>query len=70
MAKGIAWVDYPACMACGVCVSACPFSYFEASKTGLDRYNKAYPELVDAHKCTGCGICATACPVDCITIHE
>jgi 2-oxoglutarate ferredoxin oxidoreductase subunit delta len=70
MEKGIAYVDYETCMACGICVGACPFSYLELSKIDLNSLHKAYPVLTTDHKCPGCGICATACPVDSITIHN
>lgn len=69
MEKGIAHVDYQSCMACGICVGTCPFSYLALSKTGIDSFRKAYPTLVAEHSCTGCGLCASACPVDSITIH-
>jgi len=70
MDKGIAFVDYQVCMACGVCIQACPFSYLELNKTDVDSLHKAYPALLPNHKCNGCGLCATACPVDCITFHQ
>jgi formate hydrogenlyase subunit 6/NADH:ubiquinone oxidoreductase subunit I len=66
--KGKAVVDYSICMACGVCVQACPFSYLELTRVDLDKYNKAYPQFVTAEKCSGCGTCKDACPVECIRI--
>ena len=54
------------CMACRVCVIACPFGCLDMTRTGIDRYGKAYPELVSPETCTGCGICARECPVDAI----
>jgi Pyruvate/2-oxoacid:ferredoxin oxidoreductase delta subunit len=66
--KMIPSVDYKLCMACCVCISSCPFSCLDSVKTGLDSYNKAYPELVSIDTCTGCRICAIACPVDVITM--
>ena len=59
-------IDYKLCMACRVCITACPFGCLEADKTGIDRYAKVYPVLADQAACTGCGICASACPVDVI----
>lgn len=70
MDKGIASIDYQVCMACGVCVTACPFSYLEPGKTDIDSLHKPYPMLVVNHRCTGCGLCAMACPVDSISIHS
>lgn len=63
MAKARPKVDYALCMACRACVQTCPFGCLEASRTGLDRYNKAYPELARPQDCTGCGLCAAACPI-------
>ena len=68
--KGVAHIEYPLCMACGICVQACPFGCLELTKTGIDVLRNAYPELQPESACTGCGLCARACPVDCITIHS
>ncbi|MBI9102059.1 MAG: 4Fe-4S binding protein [Spirochaetales bacterium] len=62
-------VNIKECMACRICVSTCPFSCLQESRTGLDRYNKAYPELLSPDTCTACGLCARACPVDAITMN-
>lgn len=67
--KKIPQVDYKNCMACCVCIASCPVSCLEPVKTGLDRYDKAYPELARKEACTGCGICAIECPVDVITME-
>jgi Na+-translocating ferredoxin:NAD+ oxidoreductase subunit B len=69
MGKGIAAIDYAACMACGVCVQVCPFGYLALQKIGIDPLDNAYAELTADHKCTGCGLCATACPLDCLSIQ-
>lgn len=56
-------VDLSVCMACRICVSDCPVSCLEDVKTDVDRYGKAYPQLLREIACTGCGICAKNCPV-------
>lgn len=61
--------NYKVCVACGICVQACPISVLEAQKTDVDRYKKAYPEIA-REGCIGCGMCATACPTDAITMVE
>ncbi|NLW40395.1 MAG: electron transfer flavoprotein subunit alpha, partial [Tissierellia bacterium] len=48
------------CIACEVCVSACPFDAIEM----VD--NKAH--ITD--KCTACGVCVEECPVDAIKKEE
>ncbi|MBB6215865.1 formate hydrogenlyase subunit 6/NADH:ubiquinone oxidoreductase subunit I [Anaerosolibacter carboniphilus] len=70
MAKGKPVIEYKNCMACGCCVQACPFSILRLEKIKLDKYNKAYPELVKAEECTGCGLCSKACPVECVEILQ
>lgn len=64
--KKLPQINYRLCMACRVCVAACPFSCLEEAKIDVDKYAKAYPALVRAENCTGCGICVSACPVDVI----
>lgn len=60
--------NYKKCMACAICVSACPFGCLEMSKTGIDQYNKAYPKLTLEKACTGCGICSKECPFEAISM--
>ncbi len=61
--------DYEKCIACGICVTACPVSSLELQKTDVDRYKKSYPEVA-REGCIGCGICAKSCPMDAIIIEE
>lgn len=68
MSKGKPTVNYKECMACGICTMACPFSCLDLTRNDIDKYKKAYPELVIREKCTGCGICAMECPVGAIEL--
>lgn len=61
--------DYDICIACGICVQACPVSTLELQKTDVDRYKKAYPEMA-REGCIGCGFCATNCPLDAVTMYD
>lgn len=70
MARDNIVINYKICMACGVCVQACPFSYLELSQDIGDPYRKIYPQLSSGEKCNGCGICADACPLECLTAHK
>jgi NAD-dependent dihydropyrimidine dehydrogenase PreA subunit len=63
-------VDYALCMACGVCVMACPFGSLDLTALRREPYGNAYPELVRPASCTGCGLCAKACPLDCLAMSE
>jgi Pyruvate/2-oxoacid:ferredoxin oxidoreductase delta subunit len=66
--KKIPRVDFSLCMACSICVTACPFGCLDMALTGKDQYNKAYPDLIFPEECTGCGICAHECPFDAISM--
>ncbi len=61
--------DYEKCIACGICVTACPVSTLELQKTDVDHYKKSYPEIA-REGCIGCGICAKSCPMDAIMMEE
>ena len=54
--------DQKICVACGVCLKACP-------KGALSIYRGCFAQ-VEEEKCVGCGFCAKACPAGCIAITE
>ena len=54
--------DQIICVACGVCLKACP-------KGALSIYRGCFAQ-VEEEKCVGCGLCAKACPAGCIAITE
>ena len=60
--KKLAFVDKKICVACGVCMKACP-------KGAISIYRGCYA-VADADKCVGCGLCAKACPAGCIETRE
>lgn len=62
--------DYLVCIACGVCYQACPTSCINLSKTDMDRYKKAYPQVEKKEACISCNICSKVCPIDAITMIE
>lgn len=61
--------DYSMCIACGICVTACPISVLELDKIDVDCYKTAFPSLV-SDKCLGCGICVKSCPMDAISFDK
>ena len=60
--KKVAVVDRKVCVACGVCMKACP-------KSAISIYRGCYA-TVDDTKCVGCGLSAKACPAGCIAVAE
>ena len=60
--KKLAVVDRKVCVACGVCMKACP-------KGAISVYKGCYA-MVEEAKCVGCGLCAKACPAGCIETKE
>jgi ferredoxin len=51
-------VDEDTCIACGVCVDACP----------VDAITLEDKAKIDADTCTECGACVDECPVDAISL--
>ena len=60
--KKLAVPDQKICVACGVCMKACP-------KRAITIYKGCYA-VVDEAKCVGCGLCAVSCPAGCIVTRE
>lgn len=60
--KKLAVPDKNICVACGVCLKACP-------RGAISIYRGCFAR-VEPEKCVGCGLCAKACPAGCIAITE
>ena len=60
--KKLAFPDKKICVACGVCLKACP-------RGAISIYKGCYAQ-VDEGKCVGCGLCTKACPAGCIAMTE
>ena len=60
--KKLAVPDKTICVACGVCLKACP-------RGAISVYRGCHAQ-VEAEKCVGCGLCARVCPAGCITLKE
>ena len=60
--KKLAFVDQKTCVACGVCMKACP-------KDAVSIYRGCYA-AVEEGKCVGCGLCARVGPAGCVTVKE
>ena len=60
--KKVATPDHKVCVACGVCMKACP-------KNAISIYKGCYA-VVEEAKCVGCGLCTKACPAGCIVTRE
>ena len=55
-------VDKKVCVACGVCVKACP-------RQAIYIHKGCYA-VVKEELCVGCGICGKNCPAGCIKLSE
>ena len=60
--KKLANINKQICVACGVCMKACP-------KEAISIWRGCYAAVV-SEKCVGCGLCAKACPAGCIAVRE
>ena len=60
--KKIAIPDKSVCVACGVCMMACP-------RGAISIYKGCYAQ-VEGDQCVGCGLCGKACPAGCIDLKE
>ena len=56
--KKLAAVDRTVCVACGVCMKACP-------KGAISIFRGCYA-MIGEEICVGCGLCAKACPANAI----
>ena len=59
-----------ACMACSICVDACPVGCLALSDVPRDKGVDAYPYLKDAKACIGCGFCSQECPADALIMQK
>ena len=60
--KKMAVIDQSVCVACGVCMKACP-------RDAISIYRGCYA-VVENDKCVGCGLCGKHCPAGCICQKE
>ena len=60
--KRIAVIDQKVCVACGICMKACP-------RNAISIYRGCYA-VVEGEKCVGCGLCGKHCPAGCICQKE
>ncbi len=61
-------IDLKSCLACAICIDACPVGCLELAALPRQNGTVAYPDLKDARACIGCGFCSRACPVDAIAM--
>jgi formate hydrogenlyase subunit 6/NADH:ubiquinone oxidoreductase subunit I len=59
-------IDNGLCMACRICIDACPVQCLEVAITEDTLDISAYPALVRFRDCIGCALCAVECPVEAI----
>ena len=59
-----------ACIACNICVDACPVGCLVMSDVPRDKGVDAFPYLKDSRACIGCGFCSKACPADALVMKK
>jgi formate hydrogenlyase subunit 6/NADH:ubiquinone oxidoreductase subunit I len=52
------------CIACNICIDACPVGCLAMSELPRKKGVDAYPYLKGAKACIGCGFCSRECPAD------
>ena len=60
--KKLAFIEKTICVACGVCMKACP--------KGAIAIHRGCYAVVEETACIGCGRCAKACPAGCIETRQ
>lgn len=56
------------CIACGLCVSACPRKILIINDTKVNINGSHFAAVTDTTKCIGCGSCTMICPNNVIKI--
>jgi len=56
------------CLACAICVDACPVGCLDLAALPQQNGANAYPYLKNDKACIGCGFCSRDCPVDAIAM--
>jgi Na+-translocating ferredoxin:NAD+ oxidoreductase subunit B len=59
--------DLALCMACHICIDACPVNALDAVLQKVKDLHP-YPVLAREKDCMACGFCAAECPVDAVTM--
>ncbi len=57
------------CVACGICIDACPVGCLVLSELPRKKGVDAFPYLKDAKVCIGCGFCSRECPVEAVVMQ-
>ena len=62
--------DYDSCVACNICVMACPTGVIALQFPNGDRRRDSLPYLQNAKNFIGCSFCADSCPTDAIMMQS
>jgi len=58
------------CVACGICIDACPSGCLALSESPRSKGVDAFPYLKEARACIACGFCSRDCPTDAIAMKK
>ena len=71
--RGMHKMDHEKCIACRLCVMACPNSSIEMKlKEGKEKSRKLDDHVykINIGKCIWCGLCAEACPTNALSMSK
>ena len=64
--RGLHWFEEDKCIACDLCVKACPVDCIALESIGKGKNAIILQYDIDYQKCLFCNLCCEPCPTDCI----
>lgn len=70
--RGCLQFDFEKCIACGICVNACPNNVlsFETEKDEKTKKKKLMKYVIDYQYCMYCNLCVEGCPKSCLYFNQ
>lgn len=64
--RGLHIYEVEKCIACNMCVNACPVDCISLASVGKGKTAKITQYEIDYNRCIFCGLCVEACPTSCL----